>query len=157
MGILGAGPHGLSAALHLLRADPSLVDDLLVIDPSGAWMSTWNQQFARLDIDVLRSPGVHHPGPDVDALSAFVDRNDAMVSGLPYDPPMTATFAAFSEHLVAEAGLSAPLALQPRAITPDLDGGLHIDADTATFSVERLIVAANPHRRFGKTGAVRAP
>ena len=76
----------LAMALHLIQADPSLADDLLVIDPSGEWLQTWDEQFGRLEIDVLRSPGVHHPDPDVDALSAFITANGHMFSsGLPYD------------------------------------------------------------------------
>ena len=63
--ILGAGPHGLSLALHLLAADPQLRGRITVIDPSGEWMSNWYEQFARLEIGNLRSPGVHHPGTHV--------------------------------------------------------------------------------------------
>ena len=90
--ILGAGPHGLALMLHLLEADPDLRDDITVIDPSGEWMSTWYEQFARLEIDNLRSPGVHHPSPNVDDLFDFITNNQCEQSGLPYNLPTTSAF-----------------------------------------------------------------
>ena len=146
--VLGAGPHGLAAVLHLKRADPALARETVVIDPSGRWMSAWDSRFARLGIDVLRSPSVHHPAPEVDALSCFVAQHGFPTSGLPYDPPMAAAFRAFTRHLVEAAELSQPLAVRPSRITAEADGGgVRIETSGSPLVADRLIVAANPHRR----------
>ena len=146
--VLGAGPHGLATVLHLQRADPTLADETVVIDPSGRWMSTWDNQFERLGIDVLRSPIVHHPAPDVDALSYFVARHGFERSRLPYDPPTTAAFSAFTQHITDEAELAEPLALRPHRVTAEVDdGGVRIETPGSPIVADRLIVATNPHRR----------
>ena len=145
--ILGAGPHGLAMALHLQEADPAAAEHAVVIDPSGRWMSNWYNQFERLGIDVLRSPSVHHPGPSVDALSSFVRRQRLPTSGLKYDPPMSATFTAFTRHLVEAAGLAPPAALKPRSITRQEDGTLQIATTTTTVVADQVVIASNPHRR----------
>ncbi|MEO1056969.1 MAG: NAD(P)-binding domain-containing protein [Actinomycetota bacterium] len=98
--IVGAGPHGLAMAAHLLAATPSLRDRIAVVDPSGQWMHTWHEQFRRLEIDVLRSPSVHHPGVDPAALARFVDLGHLARSGLPYDPPFTRVFAQYCTGLI---------------------------------------------------------
>lgn len=54
--ILGAGPHGLAAAVHLREADPEL--EIVVVDHASGWLQTWNEQFARAEIATLRSPMV---------------------------------------------------------------------------------------------------
>ncbi len=146
--VLGAGPHGLAAILHLKRADPALAAETVVIDPSGRWMSAWDSQFARLGIDVLRSPSVHHPAPEVDALSCFVAQHGLARSGLPYDQPMAAAFRAFTQHLVETAELAEPLAARPNRVTAEVDGGgVRIETDGSPMVADRLVVAANPHRR----------
>ncbi|MEZ5232527.1 MAG: FAD/NAD(P)-binding protein [Acidimicrobiales bacterium] len=103
--VLGAGPVGLAVALHLLAADPSGRDSIRVIDPSGGWLTAWRDRFRRLEIDRLRSPAVHHPGPDPGALLRWMAERGATGSG-PYRSPDTATFESFCERLVADAGLT---------------------------------------------------
>jgi cation diffusion facilitator CzcD-associated flavoprotein CzcO len=56
--VVGAGPQGLAAALHLLDRDPSLHRDLVVVDPAGRWLQAWDDRFARLEIEHLRSTSV---------------------------------------------------------------------------------------------------
>ncbi|MEM9518842.1 MAG: NAD(P)-binding domain-containing protein [Actinomycetota bacterium] len=145
--LLGAGPHGLSMALHLQAADRNLTDEMVVIDPSGAWMSTWVDQFARLDIDILRSPSVHHPAPDVDALAAHTLSHRLPTSGLAYDLPTTHAFNDFCAELASTDGLRAPRTGAPTTITAHPDGGLRVHMATGDIVAERLIVASNPHRR----------
>ncbi len=154
--VVGAGPHGLAAVLHLKRADLALAGETVVIDPSGRWMSTWDNQFARLGIDMLRSPSVHHPAPDADALSYFVAQHGFPRSGLPYDQPMTAAFRAFTRHLVEEAELAEPLAVRPNRVTAEIDGrGVRIETSGSPIVADRLIVATNPHRRSIPTWVLR--
>ena len=60
--IVGAGPHGLAAALLFERIDPSI--RVVVLDQSNEWLSSWKKQFRQAEIATLRSPIVHHPSPD---------------------------------------------------------------------------------------------
>ncbi|MEM8925680.1 MAG: FAD-dependent oxidoreductase [Actinomycetota bacterium] len=142
--ILGGGPHGLAAAVHLRRAEPSL--RLAVIDPAGDWMVGWHQQFARADIAILRSPIVHHPASDPDELSAFVMRTGAATSGMRYHLPVTGTFAAFCADLVQEADLDRPVAASATAVHPD-GNGLRVTTTENAVRADHLVVATNPHQR----------
>jgi len=143
--ILGAGPHGLAAAVHLRHADPSL--KVSVLDPSGKWMARWSAQFSQAEISTLRSPVVHHPSPDPYALTEFIANNGLARSGLKYDPPTTAAFAQFCQSLIQEVGLADPIAVAPRSLCSK-DKHLTIEAKgVPTFRARHLIVATNPHRR----------
>lgn len=147
--VLGAGPHGLAAVLHLKRADPELAAKTVVVDQSGRWMATWDSQFARLGIDVLRSPSVHHPSPDVGALSSFVTQHGFARSGLPYDPPVAKAFSAFVQHLIKQAKLPNPLAVRPNRVTAEADGtGVRIETFGPQIVADRLVVAANPRHKL---------
>ncbi len=137
--VLGAGPHGLALALHLRQADPSLAERLVVLDPTGTWMEVWRDQFRRLDIETLRSPGVHHPAPDVDALARHVTEHRLPISGTPYDLPTSAAFSHFCDHLSAEAALAPPLARRATAVHR-VDDGLLVETDGPTVRTERLVV-----------------
>ncbi|GAX36330.1 hypothetical protein NIES3585_23590 [Nodularia sp. NIES-3585] len=54
LAIIGAGPHAFTLVTHLLQKRQTMRGRFLVFDPSGAWMSRWQQQFAALDIPHLR-------------------------------------------------------------------------------------------------------
>lgn len=60
---------------------------IAVIDPSGSWMSSWNANFDRLQIQFLRSPALAHPDAfDQTSLLAFsvsrgCDQTDLKASG----------------------------------------------------------------------------
>lgn len=142
--ILGAGPHGLAAATHLVEADPDL--NLCVLDRSGQWLSTWHQQFRRAEIATLRSPVVHHPCADPYALSDFIDSQGHERSGLPYDLPTTHSFAHFCRALSEHHNLRPPLQASPQSIRND-GGMLTIDCGDRTITARSVVVAANPHRR----------
>jgi len=78
--IVGAGPHAL-AVLSALRTPTAKLSEqehklkgrgqqgkkrerlpsVCVVDPSGAWLNEWNERFAALGIDYLRSPSWAHP------------------------------------------------------------------------------------------------
>ncbi len=142
--ILGAGPHGLAAAIHLRRADPDL--DVVTVDPSGEWLTGWHEQFARAEIDALRSPIVHHPAPGPYELSDFVAERHLPRSGLPYDPPTAVAFGSFCHELVAAGRLAAPLAGRVEDVRRE-GRGLRILADGTEIRADHLVVATNPHRR----------
>ncbi|MEA5516949.1 FAD/NAD(P)-binding protein [Nodularia sp. UHCC 0506] len=91
LAIIGAGPHALTLVTHLLQKRQTMRGRFLVFDPSGTWMSRWQQQFAALDIPHLRSPAVHHPDPNPFALRKFAEsRPDELFP--PYDLPGTQLF-----------------------------------------------------------------
>lgn len=144
--IVGAGPHGLAAAEHLLRADPSMAERLVVVDPAGTWLSVWRDHFARLEIDHLRSPIVHHPASDVSALARYVATSGLPRSGLPYELPMLEAFSEFCDHLVDSSGVPSPRPVRTRRIAP-IGGRLCVEAGDESMTVDHVIVAANPHRR----------
>ncbi|MEM8618925.1 MAG: FAD-dependent oxidoreductase [Actinomycetota bacterium] len=88
----------------------------MVADPSGCWMQAWDRQFGQQRIEVLRSPGVHHPDPDVMALlhanhyDPCPDRREDMASGGPLRGPLrrptTVAFAQFCRDVIDRAGLA---------------------------------------------------
>jgi len=132
--------------LHLLRADSSLRNRIAVVDESGEWLTGWQGQFARLGISVLRSPGVHHPGPDVHALSDFVADRRMLRSGLPYDLPRAEAFEGFCRHLIEDADLAAPIAC--RAIDSERVGrSILLRTTGPDILATRVVVASNPHKR----------
>ncbi|MFN3256540.1 MAG: hypothetical protein ACE37B_12650 [Ilumatobacter sp.] len=103
--VIGAGPQALAVMTHLLTAAPSLRDRIVAVDPTGTWMDTWNEQFARFEIDTLRSPGVHSPDPDPSALLDHISRHRLGSPGLPYGIPFTSAFRSFCDELVERYGL----------------------------------------------------
>jgi cation diffusion facilitator CzcD-associated flavoprotein CzcO len=134
--IVGGGPHAMATALHLIERDPSIIESLVAFDPAGNWLATWRDQFARLDIDHLRSPGVHHPGCDPGGLSRW-SAQMGMPSMLPYAIPTTAAFGGWCEHLAEAAGIS-------ELVVPERVVGLHLDDDGAGSVVPRLGDGAGP-------------
>lgn len=59
--VIGAGPHGL-AVLSALADGGSWPERVTVVDPHDHWCAAWDAKLARLALDRLRSPQVHHPG-----------------------------------------------------------------------------------------------
>lgn len=104
LAIIGAGPHALTLVTHLLQKKPAMRGKFLVFDPSGMWMSRWDQQFAALEIPHLRSPAVHHPDPNHFGLRKFaVGRSNELYA--PYDLPGTQLFADFCEDVIQRFSL----------------------------------------------------
>ena len=150
--ILGGGPHGLAAAVHLRQAEPSC--QIVAVDPAGVWLDTWRTQFAGADIATLRSPMVHHPSPDPTGLRDYVFRSRLARSGLPYDVPTAESFLRFCDTLTEEAELDQPVAGRVHSVCRDGDGvvitvGLVDErrGQSMTVRAEHLVVAGNPHRR----------
>jgi FAD-NAD(P)-binding len=88
LAIIGGGPHALTFVTHLLQKCPKMRSRFVVFDPSGQWMSRWQQQFAAFNIPHLRSPAVHHPDPNRFALRKFAESR-ARELFPPYDLPGT--------------------------------------------------------------------
>ena len=141
--IVGAGPHGLAAALLFERIDPSI--RVVVLDQSNEWLSSWKKQFRQAEIATLRSPIVHHPSPDSFALDDFVKREDFPLSGLPYNPPTTEAFEAFCSEIINTSSIDDPVVAIPRSIRCEGDCVI-VDSDAKTIHARYLIIASNPQQ-----------
>lgn len=130
--------------MYLRRANPEL--RVLVVDPTGTWMQGWNEQFARAEIESLRSPIVHHPAPDPLELSDYIDGQSLRRSNLPYDLPLAEVFSQFCADLAATSGLEAPLAASTKAITR-AGRSVVVETDEHQITAHHVVVAANPHQR----------
>ncbi|BAZ05434.1 FAD/NAD(P)-binding protein [Calothrix sp. NIES-3974] len=100
LAIIGAGPHGLTLVTHLLQKRGKMRGRFLVFDPSGRWMSRWEEQFARLKIPHLRSPAVHHPDPNRFGLRKFAEFRGGELFP-PYDLPGTKLFQDFCADIIS--------------------------------------------------------
>ncbi|MEM9561730.1 MAG: FAD-dependent oxidoreductase [Actinomycetota bacterium] len=153
--VVGAGPHALTVVSRWVCDRPATVDHLLAVDPAGCWMHAWDRQFDQQRIDVLRSPGVHHPDPDEMALLHANDYNNRPTdrSGEPLRGalrrPTTSVFARFCRDLAARTGLSQRVLpatvvdLQPAANGPT-SGWAATLGDGSTVQARRVVWAGNP-------------
>ena len=99
LAIIGAGPHALTLITYLLQKRQKIRSKIAVFDPSGKWMSQWEDQFAALEIPHLRSPAVHHPDPNPFALRKFAEsRSNEFFP--PYDLPGTRLFNDFCKDVI---------------------------------------------------------
>lgn len=142
--LIGAGPQALTVAVHLRTA--GYEESIVSVDPSGRWLANWHDQFARLEIANLRSPGVHHTGVDAGELDRFVRRRGLPTSDLPYSPPVTEAFAAHCNHLVEVHGLEPPFAGKVRGLRRSGDRWV-VETGADRILARHVVVAANPHRR----------
>ena len=140
--VIGAGPHGLAIVAHLLTAKPALRERLAIVDPTGCWMRTWHDQFARLEIGVLRSPIVHHPDVDPGALARYVDDHRKQRSNLPYDPPLVDVFTSFCSEVIERFELGD--AVTTGRVTELTTGDANTITTTAgTIEAQHIVWAAN--------------
>lgn len=141
--VVGGGPHALTVAAHLAQACPALVDDLVVLDPSGAFNRTWRHRFAAMGIAHLRSPAVHQPDPDPHALRRFVQhhgRADELYGR--YGLPGTRLFDDFCDAVVDEYGL-AGCVVAAMATGVGADGVVKL-GDGSTISARQVVLAHAP-------------
>jgi len=138
---IGSGPHNLAALTFLLQADPSLRSEVVVFDPSGAWLTRWDRQMSSQEIVHLRSSSVHHPDPDPLALRRFAQgRYDEFFP--PYQLPGTALFREFCDDVIRRFDL-APLVrpLKVESLVPR-DGGFVVGLSDGSTCHARAVVAA---------------
>ena len=147
--VVGAGPHGLTAACYLLAADPSLAGRIAVVD-TRPWMSAWDRRFAALELTRLRSACVHHPDPRpyalLDHAEAAGRRN--RFSG-PAGAPDAALFSDFCRHLVRRHDLErARIPDVVRALHPRSDGSVDVELGDDTLRARSVVLTgagARPH------------
>ncbi|MEL6225319.1 MAG: FAD/NAD(P)-binding protein [Cyanobacteria bacterium J06627_8] len=97
--VIGAGPQALTLVTHVLQKKATFRNRIQVFDPSGTWMTQWQQQFAAQEIAELRSPAVHHPDPNSHALRSFASGRYHELHP-PYDRPGTRLFQEFCDTVV---------------------------------------------------------
>ena len=138
--VVGAGPAGLAVTLAL-RCHTG--QRPVVVDPEGRWLAAWHRRFAFQDIEVLRSPGVHHPHPDPFALLA--SGHEGLVRSGGTSLPTTARFAAFCDDLIDEAGLrEAVVARSVRGLWLGPGGSPTVLlGDGRTLHPRRVVLATN--------------
>jgi hypothetical protein len=140
--VIGAGPQALTLVTHILQKRAKLRDRIQVFDPSGTWLTQWQQQFAAQEIPELRSPAVHHPDPNAHALRTFAEgRYDELHP--PYDRPGTGLFQDFCNTVVQRWQIA-----RPRYPSPGHTPGAPIKT-TVPISAHPL------HRRHGAGAAGR--
>jgi hypothetical protein len=154
--VVGAGPHALTFLAGLHRAAPDLAADSVVLDPSGRWLERWADLFERLEISHLRSPAVHHPHPEVDAITRRTDLcRDDLVGGSSLRPSQWA-FMATCRDLVRELGDAATVSPRAAVACRPLDGDpgqVEVDLDDGTtVQARRVVLATNAARRVGLPG-----
>lgn len=97
--IIGAGPHALTLATHLLQKRSQMQEKIVVLDPNGFWMHQWQRLFSMLEISHLRSPALHQPDPNPHALRQFAKhRANELFS--PHDLPGAKLFQDFCQTLI---------------------------------------------------------
>jgi len=142
--VVGAGPHGLAVTAHLLTAKPSLHGRISVIDPSGCWLHTWMEQFARLGIGVLRSPIVHHPDVDPLALMRFANERRLARSNLPYDPPVTEVFERFCRAVIDKFEINSFVSAGRVEQLDQHENGFVVATKHGSFRAGSVVWTGNP-------------
>jgi hypothetical protein len=149
--IVGAGPHALTVAAHLLELDPRALDgELLIVDPSGGWLGHWRRRMAAFEIAHLRSPVVHHPAPAPYELQDFARgaRRSTELHGR-YQLPGVELFDDFCDVVIDRYGLAGRVvARAARAV--GADGCVLLD-DGSTVTAEHVVLT------HGARGAVMPP
>lgn len=161
--IVGAGPQALTVLARWLFERPSDLRRVAVVESAGEWMTAWRAGFARQCIDVLRSPGVHHPAPDD---MAFVNTHGnwptfetacaaALRSGSvgPLQRPTTAAFWRFCLQLIEQTELNDRLvpatvvgAVAVRGRCGTSSWKVELD-DGSTIGARQVVWAGNTRRR----------
>lgn len=147
--VVGAGPHALTAASYLLRADPALSGRIAAAD-GAPWLTSWRRRFTRLALAQLRSAAVHHPEPEPYALIEFARRTGRAheLTG-EQGQPTTELFADFCDALLERNDLVAariPIAVD--ALEPRSDGKVDVLLGGRVLRVGHVVLAtggACPH------------
>ena len=138
---IGSGPHNLTAVTYLLKADPSLRSEVVVFDPSGAWLTRWNRQMQGQEIVHLRSSSVHHPDPDPLALRRFATgRFDEFYP--PYSLPGTALFREFCEDVISRFDVGSLVVPHTVEALEPVGSGFSLRLDDGRRVFARAVVAA---------------
>ena len=101
--IVGAGIHGVSIALRLLREIPTAAKQLAIVDRHPQPLVQWRDKTERQGMTVLRSPAVHHISPDALGIVEYAERhNRTNELAPPYAQPSTQLFWDFCNAVLTE-------------------------------------------------------
>ena len=101
--IVGAGIHGVSIALRLLREMPTAAKQLAIVDRHPQPLTQWRDKTKRQGMTFLRSPAVHHISPDALGIVEYAERhNRTSELAPPYSQPSTQLFWDFCNDALAE-------------------------------------------------------
>ena len=101
--IIGAGIHGVSIALRLLRERPTAAKHLAIVDRHPQPLTQWRDKTERQGMAFLRSPAVHHISPDALGIVEYAERHDRTSElAPPYSQPSTQLFWDFCNDALAE-------------------------------------------------------
>lgn len=108
--VVGAGPQALTVIARWVDDCPDRREEIVVVDRNGRWLDAWDQALEHQAVDVLRSPGVHHPAPEPMAFiwanaNANADGGSPPVMTGPLKRPSTAAFRSFCGGLIEQLGL----------------------------------------------------
>lgn len=148
--VVGGGPHALTVCSLLASHGIGAGGDVVVVEPSGRFMSAWDDAFARLEIPHLRSPSVHHPHPNPYELADFASsagRSEELHGH--YRLPGRELFADFCRELVDDWDL-ARWVRADTAVDIDPCGVVSLGSGE-TLRAPHIVIAHNPRR------AVRPP
>jgi lysine/ornithine N-monooxygenase len=143
--VVGAGPQALTLLTYLARHAPEVLERTKVVD-SRPWLARWDEQFAAMDIPMLRSACVHHPEPEPYALIDFArtaGRSEEFHGRL--GRPGTALFGDFCTHLVSHHSLNR--CLLPGLVVRLAPRGGFVDVtldDGTQLCAAHVVMATNP-------------
>ncbi|MDP4525589.1 FAD/NAD(P)-binding protein [Bacillus halotolerans] len=73
--IIGGGIQGSTLAVHLVKSGKVPIQDLAVIDPHAQPLECWKRNTARIRMNDLRSPSVHHMDTEPFSLQTYADKS----------------------------------------------------------------------------------
>jgi cation diffusion facilitator CzcD-associated flavoprotein CzcO len=142
LAFIGAGPHALTLAAHILKKRNTLRDRIFAFDPSGEWLSQWRKQFAALEIEHLRSPAVHHPDPNPYELRRFADNRPRELFP-PYDLPGSRLFEEFCSDTIKRWELGDRVFPAKVTEIEFKSGRFHLSFAGGNHTIARRVIVAN--------------
>lgn len=110
--IIGAGIHGMHAALQLTSRGGIRHNDLRVLDPHDEPLHIWNTTTRAVGMAYLRSPSVHNLHWDQGSLNLYArikQRDHPSEFIAPFARPSLDLFNAHSEHVIGKYSLDTLL------------------------------------------------
>ncbi len=141
--IIGGGIHGTYLANMLLTHGYASHSDIRIIDPGTRLLQNWRKVTSSVDMQFLRSPGVHHIGADPLSLKDFAQKIAAQEKLFmsPNDRPSLKLFNAHSDDVILKNRL-AELHWQGFALNIETGSGLsRIHTGSETLKARNVILA----------------
>ena len=101
--VVGGGIHGVHIALRLIAEGGVDPEQLCLVDPAQELLARWRSNTEVMGMAYLRSPAVHHLGPEHLSLLRYAGKRRERSAGLfalPYDRPALGLFNDHCAHLI---------------------------------------------------------